>query len=76
MSTLAPAAPTGLARLPLIGFIARDIERDINVIFYLITIFVTLVTLAVMQWGVVALAMTALTAVPVMFIILIAITQG
>lgn len=76
MSTLAPTAPTGLARLPLIGFIARDIERDINVIFYLITIFVTMVTLAVMKWGVVALAMTALAAVPVMFIILIAITQG
>ncbi|RID93696.1 hypothetical protein D2N39_01950 [Gemmobacter lutimaris] len=67
---------TGLGRLPLIGFIARDIARDINVIFYMLTIVVTLVTLAVMQWGVVALAMVALAMVPVMFCILIAITRG
>lgn len=67
---------TDLGRLPLIGFIARDIARDINVIFYMLTIVVTLVTLAVMQWGVVALAMVALAMVPVMFCILIAITRG
>ena len=67
---------TGLGRLPLIGFIARDIASDINVIFYMLTIVVTLVTLAVMQWGVVALAMVALAMVPVMFCILIAITRG
>ena len=71
------AAPSiSLARLPLLGFIARDIGRDVNVIFYLLTIFVTLVVLAVKAWGVVALAMTALAFVPVMFCILIAITRG
>ncbi|GHC15047.1 MULTISPECIES: hypothetical protein [Gemmobacter] len=67
---------TGLGRLPLIGFIARDIARDINVIFYMLTIVVTMITLAVMTWGVVALAMVALAMVPVMFCILIAITRG
>lgn len=67
---------TSLARLPLVGFLARDIGRDINMIFYLLTIFVTLVVLAVKVWGVVALAMTALAAVPVVFCLLIAITRG
>lgn len=73
MATLPTPA---LTRLPLLGFIARDISRDINVIFYLLTIFVTLVVLAVKIWGVVALAMTALAFVPVMFCLLIAITRG
>ncbi len=71
------AAPSiSLARLPLLGFIARDIGRDVNVIFYLLTIFVTLVVLAVKTWGLVALAMTALAFVPVIFCLLIAITRG
>ena len=68
--------PTGFAALPLIGFLARDISRDVNVIFYLLTILLTLLTLAVKTWGLVGLAMTALAMVPVMFVILIAITRG
>jgi len=72
---LAPR-PTGLAALPLIGFIARDIARDVNVVFYLLTIFVTLLTLAVMTWGLVALSLTAVALVPVYFALLIAITRG
>jgi hypothetical protein len=32
--------------------------------------------LAVKTWGLVALALTALAAVPVMFVLLIALTQG
>ncbi|HBD90073.1 MAG TPA: hypothetical protein DC061_05445 [Gemmobacter sp.] len=63
-------------RLPLVGFIARDIERDINMVFYLLVIFVTCVVLAVMKWGIMALALTAVGFVPVMFCILIAITLG
>ncbi|WP_149142585.1 hypothetical protein [Gemmobacter caeruleus] len=72
---LAPR-PTGFAALPLIGFIARDIARDVNVVFYLLTIFVTLLTLAVMTWGLVALSLTAVALVPVYFALLIAITRG
>ncbi|MBT9247437.1 hypothetical protein KM031_14840 [Gemmobacter fulvus] len=64
------------SRLPLIGFIARDIARDVNVIFYLLTIAVTLVVLAVKTWGLVALTMVALVMVAVMFVILIAITRA
>lgn len=69
-------ARRGFAALPLIGFIARDIARDVNVIFYLLTILLTGLILAVNAWGVVALAMAALAMVPVMFLILIAITRG
>lgn len=68
--------PTGLAALPLIGFIARDIARDVNVIFYLLTIFATLLTLAVIKWGLVALTLTAVALVPVYFVLLILITRG
>lgn len=69
-------APRGLTALPLIGFIARDITRDINIIFYILTILMTVLVLAIKMWGVVALAMTALAMVPVMFVILLLITRG
>jgi len=62
--------------LPLIGFLARDISRDVNIVFYLLMIALTGVVLAVKAWGIVALAMTALALVPVMFVLLIAITRG
>ena len=62
MTALPMNAPSGAARLPVVGFIARDIARDINVVFYLLTIFVTLVVLAVKTWGVVALASGAVRA--------------
>ena len=68
--------PTGLAVLPLIGFIARDIERDINMLFYLLVIFATALVLAVMTWGVMALTLVAVAFVPVYFVLLILITRG
>ena len=68
--------PRGLAALPLIGFIARDIARDVNIVFYLLTILVTLLVLAVMTWGLVALSLTAVALVPAYFVILILITRG
>ncbi len=74
MTTL--TAQRSLADLPVIGFLARDISRDINVVFYLIVIALTGVVLAVKAWGIVALAMTALALVPVIFVLLIAITRG
>lgn len=76
MTMTTTTAPRGLSALPLVGFIARDIARDVNVIFYLLTIFVTLVVLAVKAWGAVALTMTALALVPVVFVLLVLITRG
>ncbi len=57
-----PARP-----LPLIGWIARDIGRDVNIVFYLLAIALTVLALAVKTWGLVALTMAALPMVPVMF---------
>jgi hypothetical protein len=61
---------------PFFGQIARDIQKDINSIYYALVILVTCVVLGVKAWGLVALAMTALAFVPVMLITLIAITLG
>lgn len=74
MTTL--TASRGFAALPILGFIARDIARDVNVIFYLLTILLTLVVLAVKTWGIVALSMAALALVPVVFVTLVLITRG
>ena len=68
--------PRGLAALPLVGFIARDIARDVNMVFYLLTILTTALVLAVMHWGLVALTLTAVALVPVYFGVLILITRG
>lgn len=77
MTDLSHMAQAGaLSRLPVIGFIARDLERDINVIFYMLMIVVTAVALAMMKWGLVALALTAVALVPVIFVILFLITLG
>jgi len=65
-------ARRGFAGLPLVGFIARDS----NVIFYILVIALTALVLAVKTWGLVALAMTALALVPVVFILLLLITRG
>lgn len=71
-----PFAMRLLHATPLIGTIARDIQKDINSIYYALVILLTVVVLAVNVWGVVALAMTALALVPIMLITLIAITLG
>jgi hypothetical protein len=68
-ATNAPAKP-----LPVLGHIARDISRDINVVFYLLTIALTVLVLAVKTWGLVALTLTAITMVPVVFVLLIWVT--
>lgn len=72
----APFALRLLYATPIFGTIARDIQKDINSIYYALVIFITLVVLAVKVWGVVALAMTALAFVPVVLITLLAITRG
>lgn len=54
-------------RIPVLGHLARALSQDIDLAFYLVTIFVTAVVLAVMTWGLAALVLTALAMVPVMF---------
>jgi hypothetical protein len=66
----------GIYAVPLVGQIARDIGSDSSNIFYALMIFVTLVVLCVKFWGLAALAMAALTLVPVMFTLLILISRG
>jgi hypothetical protein len=72
----APFALRLLFATPIFGTIARDIQKDVNSIYYALVIFVTCVVLAVKVWGVVALAMTALALVPVVLVTLVAITLG
>jgi hypothetical protein len=63
--------------IPVFGRVARDLkEGGPDTIYYLLVALFTLLVLAVMQWGVVALTMTALTMVPVVMVLLILITVG
>lgn len=80
-TTLATTAPRHslvervLRRLPVIGRVIREVEREIDTAFYLIVIFLTAVVLAVQTWGLPALVLTALAAVPLMFVYLILISR-
>ena len=60
-----------------IGWVARDLkEGGSDTIDCLLVALLTFLVLAVMQWGIVALAITALTAVPVIIVNPIQITMG
>lgn len=65
---------TAKIRIPVVDHIARDIGRDVNVVFYILTILVTLMVLAIKIWGMAALVVTYVAFVPVMFALLIWIT--
>lgn len=67
-------APGLMSRLPLIGPISRAVGRDIDLIFYLLVIALTVLVLAIKTWGIMVLTLTALALVPVMFAIFIWIT--
>lgn len=73
-----PPAPTRLMRLffavPVLGWIAHDISRDTENVFYALAIVVLALVLAVKLWGLAALTLTALALVPVIFVLLITIT--
>jgi hypothetical protein len=64
-------------RIPLLGWIARDLVHGgrENILYFLV-ILLTLLVLAVKTWGLVALGLTALATVPVIFATLILITIG
>lgn len=74
---LATPSPLGrLARaLPIVGRVIRDIEREVDTVYYLLTILVTAVVLAVQTWGLPALVLTALALVPVMFVVLVLLAR-
>lgn len=73
-------ASRGLAAFPILGPIfrglARDIGRDPTLIFYILTILLTVLVLAIRTWGLVALGLSALAMVPVMFVVLVLLTRG
>ncbi len=60
--------------LPVVGRVIRDIERDIDAVYYLIVIALTALVLAVQVWGLPALVLTALALIPVIFALLIWVT--
>ena len=63
--------------IPVFGWVARDLnEGPEDTIYYLLVALLTLVVLAVMKWGIVALTMAALAMVPVVMIVLLLITVG
>jgi hypothetical protein len=63
-----------LRAIPVLGRVVRDIEREIDTVYYLIVILLTALVLAVQTWGLAALVVTAVSLVPVIFILLIWIT--
>jgi fatty acid desaturase len=79
MTSLSPTASgsfTGrfLRALPVVGRVIRDIERELDSVFYLLVILVTALILAVSFWGLPALVITAVAMVPVIFVLLICVT--
>ncbi|KGM48057.1 hypothetical protein [Pseudooceanicola atlanticus] len=77
MSDIPAPASNPLYRLPILGWIARDLARDFHGnIWYAVVIVLTAIVLAVKTWGLVALGLTALALVPVIFTLLILITVG
>jgi len=64
-------------RIPVIGWIARDLlEGDDDHIWYLLATVLSLWGIAVLAWGLPALAIGALAAVPVCFALLLLVTRG
>ena len=69
-------SPAGrvLRSLPVVGRVIREVEREVDTIYYLIVILLTALVLAINVWGLAALVVTAVSLVPVIFALLIWIT--
>jgi hypothetical protein len=69
-------SPAGrvLRSLPVMGRVIREVEREVDTIYYLIVILLTALVLAINVWGLAALVVTAVALVPVIFTLLIWIT--
>lgn len=78
MTTLAQARPRHwFYSVPVLGWIARDVTHGPeDTIWYALVIVLTALVLAVKTWGLVALGLTALAAVPFAFAALLLITIG
>lgn len=64
-------------RIPIFGWIAKDVVHGgPENILYLLVILLTVLVMAMKTWGLVALGLTALASVPVIFALLILITVG
>ena len=60
--------------LPVVGRVVREVEREIDTIYYLVVIALTALVLAIQAWGLPALVLTAVALVPVIFVLLIWVT--
>jgi hypothetical protein len=58
--TASPSLSRSLYAIPVFGWIARDIARGPDNIWYALVILLTVLVLAVKTWGLVALALTAI----------------
>lgn len=76
-TTPAAFAPRWYHRIPVLGLFARDLESDFEGnIGYFVLALVSLTGIAVLTWGLPALAMIALALVPVCFLLIFLITWG
>lgn len=64
MAHLVPAIP-----------VTRAVERDPSTFWYLLVILLTALVMAVKTWGLVALTLTALACVPVIFALLVILAR-
>ncbi len=71
-----PSSPVGrvMRAVPVVGRVIRDVEREVDTVYYLFVILLTVMILAVQAWGLAALVVSAVAFVPVMFCMLIWIT--
>jgi hypothetical protein len=73
-----PRTPSPLGRIframPVVGRVIREVEQDVNTVFYLVVILLTGLVLAVQAWGLAALVVAAVGLVPVIFVLLICVT--
>ncbi len=73
-----PARPSFGLRLvhavPVIGWMIRDVSRDLSNLPYAVVTLLTLLVLAFQVWGPVVFTLTALCIVPLMFAFFIAIS--
>jgi hypothetical protein len=77
MSDISRPVPRRLLHsIPVVGWIARDIERDFDNFWYLLVAVISLLVIGVATWGVQVLTLAALVAVPAMFFVLVLITRG
>lgn len=82
MSILTPIPPAtplykrAFFAIPLVGWLARDVlYGDHDNIYYLLVIIATLIIVSVATWGLPALVLMAVFAVPIYFVFLIIVAS-